>query len=244
MPVTLTVVATGPPSISSVQDAESANTTVVPGEWVAIYGANLAGTSRIWAASDFGSGGTLPTELDGVSIQLGGVPAALYYVSPSQIDVQVPSGLSGSVAVVASFRGASTAPFSVNIGTHAPSLFVYKAGPNLYPAATHLDGTLIGDPAVQAGARKAKPGEVIALYVNGLGASPGGVLISTPLPYTDPVTVTVGIESAVVSFAGLVAPGLFQINVQVPPDLSSGDYPITVTTGGQVSPGRVVLPIQ
>jgi uncharacterized protein (TIGR03437 family) len=244
MPVTLTVVGTGPPSIASVEDAESANTTVVPGEWVAIYGANLAGTSRLWGSSDFGSSATLPTQLDGVSAEFGGVPAAVYYVSPAQIDVQVPSGLSGSIPVVVSFRGASTVPFTVNVGTHAPSLFVYTEGPNVYPAATHADGSLIGDPAIQAGTGKAKPGESITLYVNGLASSPGGVLIGAPVPYTDPVTVTLGGKNANVGFAGLVAPGLFQVNVQVPPDITTGDYPLTVTVGGSVSPGRVILPIQ
>lgn len=244
VPLTLTVVGTGPPVISGVQDAESANITVVPGEWVAIYGANLAGTSRSWGASDFGSGSTLPTQLDGVSVQFGGIPAAVYYVSPAQLDVQVPGGISGSVPVTVSFRGASTAPFTVNVGTHEPSLFVYKAGGNVYPAATHADATVIGDPAIQPGASKARAGEVITLYVNGLGASPGGVLISTPILYSDPVTVKVGNENALVSFAGLVSPGLFQLNVQVPPDFATGNYPLVVMTGGQVSPGQVVLPVQ
>jgi uncharacterized protein (TIGR03437 family) len=64
------------------------------------------------------------------------------------------------------------------------------------------------------------------------------------VPYTDPVTVTVGAKSATVGFAGLVGPGQFQLNIQVPPDITTGDYPITVTAGGQVSPGRVILPIQ
>jgi hypothetical protein len=37
------------PTISNVQDAESARTSIVPGEWTAIYGANLAPKSvRIW----------------------------------------------------------------------------------------------------------------------------------------------------------------------------------------------------
>jgi uncharacterized protein (TIGR03437 family) len=244
VPVTLTVVGTGPPSIASVLDAESANSTVVPGEWVAIYGANLAGTSRTWGSSDFEPGGSLPTQLDGVSVQFGGVPAAVYFVSPSQIDVQVPSGLSGSVPVIVSLRGAAGAPFTVNVGTHAPSLFVYTAGPNVYPAATHADGRLIGDPAIQPGSSKAQPGESITLYVNGLAPSQGGMLITAPVPYTDPVSVTLGGRNAGVSFAGLVAPGLFQLNVQVPPDIATGDYPLTVTAAGQPSPGRVILPIQ
>jgi uncharacterized protein (TIGR03437 family) len=132
----------------------------------------------------------------------------------------------------------------VNVGTHAPSLFVYTAGPNVYPAATHADGRLIGDPAIQPGSSKAQPGESITLYVNGLAPSQGGMLITAPVPYTDPVSVTLGGRNAGVSFAGLVAPGLFQLNVQVPPDIATGDYPLTVTAAGQPSPGRVILPIQ
>jgi hypothetical protein len=37
------------PAITNVLDAESSRATIVPGEWVAIYGANFAGTTRTWA---------------------------------------------------------------------------------------------------------------------------------------------------------------------------------------------------
>ena len=242
VPVTLTIV--GPPSISNVLDAESANHTVVPGEWVAIYGSNLAGTTRAWAASDFGSGNTLPTSLDGVSVQFGGTPAAVFYVSPTQVDAQVPSGVSGNVPVTVTFDGVVSSTSTAAIGENAPSLFMYAAGTNLYPAATHLDGTLIGDPVAQPEATKAKAGEQIVLYVNGLAASPGGVLISAPVPYSDPITVAIGTEHASVSFAGLVAAGQFQVNVQVPTDLVSGNYAVSVTARGQVSLGTVILPVE
>ena len=114
-------------------------------------------------------------------------------------------------------------------------LVCVSAGANLYPAAIHTDGTLIGDPAVQPGARKATPGESITLYVNGLAPSQAGVRIAAPVPYTDPVTVTVGAATATVTFAGLAGPGQFPLNIQLPPDLQAG---------GQTSPGRVLLPIQ
>lgn len=123
-------------------------------------------------------------------------------------------------------------------------LFVYAAGGNVYPAATHADGSLIGDPAVESGASKATAGEFITLYVNGLGPSQAGVLIGMPVPYTDAVTVTLDGKNCSVSFAGLVGAGLFQINVQVPGDITSGQYPLTVNASGQFSPGQVELPIQ
>ena len=241
VPVTLEVL--GVPSVAGVWDAESANLAVVPGEWVAIYGTNLSASTRTWTASDF-AGNALPLSLDGTNVQFGGAPAAVYYVSPTQIDVQVPSGASGDLPVIVTSYGTATAPFIVSIAQHAPSFFVYEAGSNTYPAATHADGALIGDPAVQPGATKAKPGESIVLYVNGLTASPGGTVIAVPVPYTDPIAVTIGAKNASVSFAGLVAAGQFQVNVVVPPDLATGNYPISIATAGQTSPGTVILPVQ
>jgi uncharacterized protein (TIGR03437 family) len=232
------------PVISNVQDAESARTSVVPGEWAAIYGANLAVSSRTWAAADFTNGNALPTSIDGVSVQFGGVASAVYYVSPTQIDVQVPDGISGSVPAIVTLNRTQSASFMTTVLPSAPSLYVYQGGSVLYAAATHADGSLIGDPAVTAGATKAGPGETIVLYVNGLDTSPSGTIISTPVPYGNPVTVTVKSMNAPVTFAGLVAAGEFQVNVVVPIGLAAGNYPITVGVGSQVSPANVMLPVQ
>jgi uncharacterized protein (TIGR03437 family) len=64
------------------------------------------------------------------------------------------------------------------------------------------------------------PGETIALFGNGFGptmpAAPNGQLLSSPLPLIQPVQVTIGEQPAPVTFAGLVGPGLYQVNVVVP----------------------------
>jgi uncharacterized protein (TIGR03437 family) len=232
------------PVITNVQDAESARTSVVPGEWAAIYGSNLAASSRTWATGDFTNGNSLPTSIDGVSVRFGGLSAAVYYVSPTQIDVQVPGGLSGSVPVIVTLDGAQSASFMTTVLASAPSLFFYQAGSVLYAAATHVDGSLIGDPAVTPGATKAGPGETIVLYVNGLDSSASGTIISTVVPYGNPVTVTVGTMNAPVTFAGLVAAGQYQLNVALPGGLAAGNYPITVGVGSQMSPANVMLAVQ
>ncbi len=234
------------PLISSVQDAESAQTNVVQGEWIAIYGANLAGTSRAWNANDF-SGNNLPKSLSGVSVSFNGIPAAVYYVSPGQIDAQVPNGISGTVPVVVTNQGAVSAAFSANVVANAPSLYVYPANGKLYPAATHVDGSLIGDPAVIGNAgTKAKAGETIVLYVNGLASSPSGV-ITGGIAYSGDVSVTFQSASGArvsvnASYAGLSFAGGFQANV-VLPALPAGDYLVSLTTQGVTSPGSVTLPV-
>jgi uncharacterized protein (TIGR03437 family) len=232
------------PSIGSVQDAESGQITLAPGQWAAIYGSGLSATSRVWTAADFGNGGaTLPTALDGVSVQFGLLKAPVLYISPGQIDVQVPAGAYGSMPVTVTNNGVVSAAFSALVVQNSPSLFVYPAGTALYPAAIHTDGTLIGDPSVQPGATPAHAAETIVLYVNGLGPSPSGYLIPG-LPYSSPVTVSVGGANVTVSYAGLVAAGQYQLNVTLPGGLKAGNYPITVSSGGQTSPGNVILPVR
>jgi uncharacterized protein (TIGR03437 family) len=239
--------ATAEPVISGVQDAESARTSIVPGEWVAIYGQNLAGITRTWTASDFDGTNNLPTSLSGVSVRFNGIPAAIYYISPNLLDVQAPSGISGDTPVTVSDNGAVSAPFVVTVVPSAPSLFYYVAGSDFYPAATHADGTLIGDPALTPGSSNASPGETIVLYVNGLAASPGGIIISTPEEYSMGVAVTIGATSpTAIPYAGLVAAGEYQINVTLPGTLAPGKYPIAVSTpqSGVVTPLQVILPVQ
>src|SRR6204780_5797743 len=67
--------------------------TIQPGEWVSIYGTNLAGNAS-WT-------GNFPTSLGGTSVTIGGKAAYLSFVSPGQIDLQVPNVTApGPVAVV------------------------------------------------------------------------------------------------------------------------------------------------
>ncbi len=231
------------PTIANVQDAESARTSVVPGEWVAIYGQNLSGTTRVWTAGDFNNGNSLPANLSGVSVQFSGLPAAVYYISPSQIDVQAPSGISGTVPVVVTSNGAISASFNTTVAANAPSLFFYAGGATLYPAATHVDGSIIGDPAVTPGTTKARAGETIVLYVNGIASSPSGTIIGAPIAYSDGVTVTVGALDAAVGFAGLVAAGEYQLNVTMPNNIAAGNYPVIVKTQGQSSGSGITLPV-
>ena len=73
----------------------------------------------------------------------------------------------------------------------------------------------------------ADAGEVVVLYANGFGltnpAAPNGELLTTSLPLVTTPTVTIGGVQAQVVFAGMSAPGLFQLNVIVPSGLPAGD---------------------
>ncbi|HZL57021.1 MAG TPA: hypothetical protein VFC21_08070, partial [Bryobacteraceae bacterium] len=166
-----------------------------------------------------------------------------YYISPTQLDVQVPSGVSGTVPVTVTYNGATTASFNATVAPNAPALFAYPSGSNTFAAATHASGQTIGDPAVTPGSSKAAAGETIVLYVNGVASSPSGVLINAPISYSAPVTVSVGTATGTVVYAALTLAGVYQLNVVLPSGLAAGTYPIGIQTAGQTSQTGVLLPV-
>jgi uncharacterized protein (TIGR03437 family) len=246
-PWTLTVTAVGATSIANVQDAESARGSVTSGQWAAIYGANLSNTARFWNGSDF-PGGTspgspLPSMLDGVSVTIGNLPASVYYVSQTQLNVLTPSNLPlGPAPVVVTNNGMVSTTFMTTVVQSSPSFFYYGAGGGVFPLAVHLsDGKLVGDPALLSNTEKAHPGEIIEFYAIGLAPSPGGTIIA-PTPFTPVVGVNAGSISLQVLGAALVFAGEFQVNVQLPTSMPSGIYALTLTVpNGSTSTSGVII---
>ena len=234
----------GAPSIlttSGVVNGATFQPGVVPGSWISILGANLSDVSDTWANADF-SNGTLPTSLHGVQVKVGGQLAAVYYVSQKQLNVQAPGGISGSVPVQVIHNNVASNTVTASVVSNSPGLFTYPLGSNTFPAAVFLDGVIVGDPALAASTRKAKPGDRIQLYATGLEATPAGVIINAPAAVSKPVTVKIGPADATVEFAGLTAVGEFQINIVVP-NLQPGNYPLTLTIAGQTSQAGITMPV-
>jgi uncharacterized protein (TIGR03437 family) len=86
------------------------------------------------------------------------------------------------------------------------------------------------------------------LYGNGFGATspaaPNGSEVTAALPLAVKPTIAIGGVSAVVTFAGLVGPGLYQVNVIVPGSLPTGDAAVIATASGQQSQANAFLSIQ
>jgi uncharacterized protein (TIGR03437 family) len=93
----------------------------------------------------------------------------------------------------------------------------------------------------------AQPGEVVTLYANGFGPTTvpvvAGSSLQTGTLATTPA-VQIGGTNAAVQFAGLVSPGLFQINVQVPASTPNGDNSLTVQYNGLTTQTGVLLTVQ
>ena len=235
-------------------------TPIETGSWVTITGQSLATNTTIWQASDFaGLGNGLPLSLDRVSVTLNGKPAAVYYISPTQLNVQGPQdGTLGPVPVVVTNSLGNSNSMNATLQQYAPGFFLLSQpgtpSPTaaLYVAAVHTDGTLVA-PANYYGSsvttRPAQPGEVLLIYGTGFGPTnppaPAGQLVNGAPPLTDPtlLQITIGGVPATVQYAGLVAAGEYQFNVVVP-TLSDGDQPIVATIGGSTSQTGVSVPVK
>jgi uncharacterized protein (TIGR03118 family) len=216
---------------------------VAANTYITIKGTDLASTKRSWATADFGSTGkALPTSLDGLSVTVNGEPAYVEFVSPVQINILTPSDLatSGQVAVVVSNNGLTSATVNVAAQLVAPGFFLADTAGHI--AAIHGSGTLISATAPAA------PGEEIALYGTGFGATNpavvNGQVLAGASPLVVPPVITFNGTSADVVFAGLTATGLYQFNLTVPSGLPDGDAAVVATVGGSSSPAGALVTIK
>ena len=246
-------------SITKVENAASYASAIESGSWVSIIGTNLAPDTRIWLDSDFvGLGNNLPVSLDGVSVTINGKPAAVYYISPTQLNVQAPTDSSlGTVSVVVN-NPSGTANGVATLQAYAPAFFPLSqpaglaAGAPVYAAAVHTDKAYVvptGYYGAGVASRAAQPGETLLIYGTGFGptnpTAPAVQLVSGAPPLTDPslLQILIGGVPASVTFAGLVAPGEYQFNVVVPA-LPNGDQPMIATINGVTSQAGIWIPIQ
>lgn len=234
------------PVIAGVSSAATNKQTVTPGDWVSIYGTDLASTTGGLLPADI-NGSSLPTVLNGVSVTVDGIPAAVSYTSAGQVNIEIPTDTTiGTVAVVLTNNGAFSAPFSIPMAASSASLFGYYSGTTFFAVAQHLDYSLVTITAPAA------VGETIILYADGLGATnpavTAGMLYSGAAPLVDTASITVGGTPGTVSFAGLIGAGLYQLNVVVP-QVAAGSQPIVVTltsSGATVdmTQSGALLPVQ
>jgi len=206
---------------------------------VEIYGSNFsAGIAQA-------SGKPLATSLGGTSVLIGGIAAPLFYVSPGQIDAQLPFELApGNLyQVQVNNSGALSTPAVIPLTPESPGIAALASGQVI--AQRYPDHSLVTD------AIPAKPEDYLTIYLVGLGAtdppvaagisSPAGLLIH---PVVAPMLYLNG-NPVPVKFAGLSpgSVGLYQINFQVPAGTPDGELTLVVSQGG-VKSNVTILPVK
>ena len=236
------------PSIAAVVNGASFLPGIVPNSWISIYGTNLSSVSGLWTVVD----GQLPSQVDGVSVLVGGQPAYVEYVSSGQINVVAPNIGAGPVQVTVTNSSGTSPAVAATSATYGPAFFLYA---NQYVVATYQDYSYAVKNGVIAGSTTvpAKPGDVLILWGTGFGpttpAAPVGQVVpssATTYSTTDLPTVTIGGTSATVYGAALSSgfAGLYQVAIQVPASAASGDQPIVAKIGGVSSPSTTLITIQ
>jgi uncharacterized protein (TIGR03437 family) len=209
--------------------------SIAPGSWIEIYGTNLAATTREWATSDF-SGVNAPQSLNNTTVSIGGHSAFVEFISPTQVNVQVPDTIGlGTQPVVVGTTAGNSAAYNVNVNLEEPALYAPAAFKILgvpYVGALFPDlSTYVFPPDSFSGfnSRAAKPGDTIVFYGVGFGPVPGnppGTIPQVANGLTLPIAPKFyfnGVQ-AQVTYAGLAPQtattgyiGLYQFNVIVPP---------------------------
>jgi uncharacterized protein (TIGR03437 family) len=249
---TLTPAATNLPIVSAngVVNAAGFQASISSGSWVAIEGSNLSATTRLWAASDFVNG-ALPIQLDNVKVTIDNKPAFVEYISPALVNVLAPADAStGPVAVQVTNPNGTSQTVMANLQTVSPAFFLWNG---TYAAATRPDYSLVVPPNLFQGAvtMPARPADVIVLWGTGFGPTspvvPAGQNTPSDQLYNTAgkVTVLIGNIQANV-LAAVLTPGnagLYQIAVQIPPNVPASDLAIVAQINGVQSPSSVFLTV-
>jgi len=209
-----------------------------------------------------------PAAAQSAAISAGGVnqaaqiqlPAPLLFVSPTQINLQIPwevSIASGTVTAIVSVNGADSDPVQLPVGPVSPGVFTFDFGPGR-AVAINPDGSVAHPAGSVPGltSRPAVAGDPIVLFVTGLGlTSPVGVTGDDSYDTegnfvrrdtTAQPRVRIGGMEAPVVFSGLSPEfvGVFQINATVPAGVAPGNQvPLVIEIGGRVSRDDVTIAV-
>jgi len=209
---------------------------LAPNGWTQIKGSGLAPLSVprngvVWNDAPEFRDRRMPTQLADVNVTVNGRLAFVFYVSANQVNVLLPLDTpSGPVTIVLENSGNQSPPFPAIVRTAAPSL---PSAIPPYPIALHTDFSLVGPATLSVSGytyTPAAPGELIVLYGFGFGLPENALVNGADTQFgrlAELPQFTIGGLPAVVEFAGVVSPGLYQFNVRLNPGVQNGDNTIT-----------------
>lgn len=225
--------AVAPPKIERVVNAADQSGAVALGSLVTIFGRNLSPVNVATREMP------LPTALGESCLTVNGVPVPVLFVSPTQINAQLPFQTDGNVTMILRTPGGVSDNFNLTILPGAPGIF--RSGPvGAFEEAPTIYRQVNGE--VVTPSNPIHRNDFITIYLTGLGRTNPAIEAGIPAP-SEPLAaviqtpdVTLGGVPLRVDFAGL-APGqvgVYQINAWVPRTVPVGmSIPLKVTQSGQ-----------
>jgi uncharacterized protein (TIGR03437 family) len=228
VPVVFLIGNTSGISISGVANGASFQQAFAPGAILSAFGTQLGPNSQSALSLP------LPLSLLGVSATVNGVPAPLYYVSPTQLNIQIPYETGSGPAILGVNNNGSVVLFPFSVAPSASGIFA-DANHALVPVST------------------AKRGDTLLAFITGEGeVSPPLSTGATPYSATPivllpqpamPLSVTVGGVAAPIAFVGIPSglAGVTQVNFIVPNGVPPGPQALVITVGGTPSAAATIL---
>jgi uncharacterized protein (TIGR03437 family) len=206
------------PAITGTTNGASFEQTYAPGMILSVFGSQLS------SGTQSASGVPLLTYMQSFEATVNGVLAPIYYISPTQANVQIPYGTAPGTATLVVYQAGESATSKIQISPSAPGIFADANG-NTVPYAS------------------GSAGQALVLFITGDGevspALPTGTTPSTSTPVTSlpqsilPASMTIGGQAAQILFDGIPygLVGVTQINFVVPAGLAPGPQPVVITVG-------------
>jgi uncharacterized protein (TIGR03437 family) len=241
----------GGPIITNVQNNYSyllpgvPNYGIAPGSLFVIIGSGLSSSTPPVLQSSAAPGLPLKLNQTSVSVNVGSVTTtpALYYTSANQLAAVLPSTTPvGNGVITVTYNGQSSAATPIQVVASALGLdTLYGTGTGL-GIATDANGNVLGL------TNSAMPGQTIILWGSGVGADTSNDDRTFPQNQDNltniPMQVYIGGISANVAYHGRSQyPGVDQINVVIPNNVSFGCYVSVVAQSGSVVSNAVTLPV-
>jgi uncharacterized protein (TIGR03437 family) len=244
---------------ASFTPGSQAATALARGSIASVFGDNFFSSLVV------SNGSPLPLSLAGVQVTFNGVPAPVFFVSPRQVNVQIPMQINGSTAQVGTTNSAGRSTTqTVQLAATSPSIFTLdQSGSGQGVIVFGGTASIAAPVGVTPDSRPATAGDMLTIYANGLGpvaptikdgqnsCNPDGVcafdfsnLVLRRVTTTPTIEIGgVAVPAIGISFAGLAPQfvGLYQINLTVPQGIAAGDrVPVIIRQNGVASPSVTI----
>ena len=201
-------------TVAGINNAASGQQVFAPGMIMSVYGTAMGDFAQSTAVVP------LPQYLAGFEATVNGVPAPLYYVSPNQVNLQIPYETQPGPATLTVGNPYENVDYKFTVAPAGPGIFTFQDG-SINPS------------------RSAGRGQTVTLFITGegqvtpsvkTGSAPSGSRIPQP---RQTVTVMVGGVTVTPTFVGIPSwsVGVTQINFTMPATVPAGVQPVIVTVG-------------
>jgi uncharacterized protein (TIGR03437 family) len=232
--------------VNAASGAQAIPQIVTPGSYVAIYGTSLASNGESIADTI-----PLPGTLNGTQLFLGGQRMPLLYAGGGQVNALIPQNLNPNTSYQLVVQRGSTlsAPAYLTTSGYQPGIYTLDFSGSGQGIVEIAGTTLLAAPAGNGSRPVQRGSEYLSVFATGLGPLIGtngevpptdgaGAPLTTLYQTTAAVTATIGGVDAPVLFSGLTPTlvALYQVNIQVPAAVPSGDaVPLVLTVTDPVT---------